>query len=134
MLKNTGSLTGDEFLYNANRSRVVHLDVNAATGTAPNHVPSGYGYKKIYASGANLEVEYKYQGGALPWHDAKARASIPAPDGIAGTVEPTPAANNTMTELAEVYHDDHLGSIDCITPYGLNSYASDLANPAKTAR
>jgi len=32
-------------------------------------------------------------------------------------VELTPAANNTTTELAEVYHYDHLGSIDCITPY-----------------
>ncbi|HVU18423.1 MAG TPA: RHS repeat-associated core domain-containing protein [Candidatus Didemnitutus sp.] len=116
MIKSVGSsATGDEFLYNAHRSRVIHLDVNAATGTAPAQVPSGYAYKKIYAAGASMEVEYNYASAS--WHHVKARIYVPAPDGAAGAVEFTPAANNTVTEQADVYHYDHLGSIDCITTY-----------------
>ncbi|HEY4299370.1 MAG TPA: RHS repeat-associated core domain-containing protein, partial [Candidatus Didemnitutus sp.] len=134
MIRNsTAGLAGDEFLYNANRSRVIHLDVSAASGTAPSQVPTGYSYKKIYAAGASMEVEYNYASSS--WHHVKARIYVPAPDGAAGAVEFTPAANNTVTEQADVYHYDHLGSIDCITTYvppPPAAYATDHAG--KTTR
>ncbi len=127
MIKNNGStVTGNEFLYNASRSRVIHLEMDGANGTAPTQTPGHYTHKKIYGAGPALEIEYK-PGSSLPWAHDRARVYIPAPDGIVGTYELILGSGTTTSERAEVYHYDHLGSIDCITPFGQTGYATDDA-------
>jgi RHS repeat-associated protein len=136
MMKAAGGATaGYEYLYNTHRSRVAELEFDSKTGTTPNFSPLHYTWKRIYALGSTLEIDYNNtaSSGSPIWNHSKARIYVPAPDGIAGTMELTPTTAGGFTERAEVYHYDHLGSIECITPYGSTStYAVDDLN--KTAR
>jgi RHS repeat-associated protein len=105
---------GSEFHYNANRSRVVHLEFDQMSGGAPSHYTS----KKIYAAGAEMEVEYKNTASSgVSWQQDTVRIYIPAPDGIAGTRE-FRAFDPTVQEKLLVYHNDALGSVVAITPFG----------------
>lgn len=117
---NSTGTAGSEFLYDANRSRVVHLEFDAMDVTQPTH----YTRKKIYAAGAALEVDYTNTAatGAPVWQQEKIRLYIPAPDGTAGAVELPPADLGGM-QRDLVYHHDHLGSIESITSFG-NAVAS----------
>lgn len=121
---------GSEFLYDANRSRVVHLEFDEVTGSGVSAVPSHYTRKKIYAAGAAMEVDYtnSVASPATPvWKQTKIRLYIPAPDGTAGAVELPPSdVGGVRRDL--VYHHDHLGSIESITSFGnfaADTYATD---------
>jgi hypothetical protein len=50
------------------------------------------------------------------WSLQKLRIYVPGPEGIAGTMEFNPGAPFDRAETALVYHYDHLGSIERITP------------------
>jgi RHS repeat-associated protein len=119
---------GSEFTYNANRSRVVHLEFDAMSAGAPSH----YARKKVYGLGPQLEADYANatSTGAPDWKLQKIRIYVPGPEGIVGTMEFNPRQSFDKAETALVYHYDHLGSIERITPYGSAStsgYALDGA-------
>ncbi len=94
-------------------------------------LPDHYVRKRIYAMGATLEVNYRNLAptGAANWSLQKVRIYVPGPDGVIGAREFDPAKPIGQQETALVYHYDHLGSIDCITPFGstATSFASDQA-------
>jgi RHS repeat-associated protein len=115
---------GSEFTYNANRSRVVHLEFDAMSAGAPSH----YTRKKVYGLGPQLEADYANatSTGAPDWKLQKIRIYVPGPEGIVGTMEFNPRQSFDKAETALVYHYDHLGSIERITPYGSTS-TSDYA-------
>jgi len=138
MAKNTTSpakTAGSEFLYNANRSRIMQLEFDHASGTVPNQVPDHYVRKRIYALGQTLEVNYTNnvpQGGTPVWTLDDVRIYVPGPDGVIGAREFHPPLSPQEKTL--VYHYDHLGSIDCITPFGstATTCATDTGgNPGK---
>lgn len=107
---------GSEFHYNASRSRVMHLEFDqVATGK-----PSHYSRKRIYGLGSTLEVDYLNVADitSSAWKMDRVRIYVPGPEGIAGTMEFAPSAPFDRAERALVYHYDHLGSIERITPFG----------------
>jgi RHS repeat-associated protein len=108
---------GSEFHYNAARSRVMHLDFKAMSGGAP----SQYSLKRIYAWGGTGEIDYT--SGAVPqsWALNKIRIYVPGPDGVIGAMEFMPSAPFAQAASALVYHYDHLGSIQSVTPYGVGA-------------
>ncbi len=120
---------GSEFLYNANRSRIMHLEFDQMAAGAPSH----YTRKKIYAAGPDVEIDYKNAAatGLPDWKRDTVRVYVNAPDGMVGTAEFTstssPDLNPPTLAKALVYHTDHLGSIESITAWGdtTASLASD---------
>lgn len=121
---------GSEFLYDANRSRTMHLEFTEMSGGAP----SQYLRKRIYAGGPTLEVNYEnpVSTGSPVWKMKNVRTYVPGPDGVIGAreFEPMLRADGTEdltggTETALIYHYDHLGSIDSITDFG--SVGADYA-------
>jgi RHS repeat-associated protein len=116
MAKTVGSTTvGSEFLYNANRSRTVQLEFTGLTGG----VPSGYVRKRVYGLGSTLEANYEKAASApdAAWALKKVRVYVPGPNGVIGSREFDPAAPIGSQEKAFIYHYDHLGSIESITPF-----------------
>jgi RHS repeat-associated protein len=116
MAKTIGSTTvGSEFLYNANRSRTVQLEFDQMSGG----VPSRYVRKRVYGLGSTLEANYDNTAasGTPVWALKKVRIYVPGPDGIVGSREFDPAAPIGSQEKAFIYHYDHLGSIESITPF-----------------
>ena len=115
MAKTVGTMTvGSEFVYDAARSRVIHVEFDGMAGGAPLR----YKHKKIYAAGAAAEVDYKLGSGEVTWLFDRTRLYVPAPDGTAGAMTFKTGAG---TPEAHVYHHDHLGSLERITPYDDNS-------------
>ncbi|PTX94219.1 RHS repeat-associated core domain-containing protein [Opitutus sp. ER46] len=116
MTKKVGTTTvGSEFLYDARRSRTVQLEYDQTSAT---NEPSHYVRKRLYAVGPALEVNYDNtaaNGAPAAWHMNQVRVYVPGPEGVIGTRELTP---DTSAEKALVYHYDHLGSIEAITPFG----------------
>ena len=133
MTKTTGTtVAGNEFHYNAARSRILHLDYDAVSNGAPQH----YTLKRVYAFGANMEVDYKNtttSGAGRTWALSKIRVYIPGPDGVIGARE---YAGTGTADSAKIYHYDHLGSIESVTNLGDNTgaLARDYASPTKEAR
>jgi len=123
---------GSEFHYNANRSRTVHLNFDAMSGGAPSH----YTRKKLYAAGAAMEVDYVNEAasGAAQWKMATVRLYVPAPEGTAGTMEFDQTAQFIQTPKALVYHHDHLGSVQAITPHGATDSSFALDDNGKPSR
>ncbi len=128
---------GDEFTYNANRSRVVHLSIDAVNGTDSAATPKHYSRKKVYGLGPQLEVDYSNASGVgVPpaWSLQKLRIYVPGPEGTAGTMEFNPQQSFDNAESALVYHYDHLGSIERITPHGSTSTTYVLDGQGKPSR
>ena len=128
MAKTVGSATvGSEFLYNANCSRTVQLEFDSLSEGAPNH----YVRKRVYGLGSTLEANYDNTAasGAPIWALKKVRIYVPGPDGVIGSREFDPAAPLGSQEKAFIYHYDHLGSIESITPFvpAGSGYATDSA-------
>jgi RHS repeat-associated protein len=126
MAKTTGStVVGSEFLYNANRSRTVQMEFDALSGNAPSH----YVRKRIYALGSTLEINYRNKalaGSTDNWSLDTVRIYVPGPDGVIGAREFTPGSAADGSEKPLVYHYDHLGSIESITPFAsTGGYAND---------
>jgi RHS repeat-associated protein len=116
MAKTIGSTTvGSEFLYNANRSRTVQLEFDQMS----DGVPSRYVRKRVYGLSSTLEANYANTAasGAPIWALKKVRIYVPSPDGVIGSREFDPAAPIGSQEKAFIYHYDHLGSIESITPF-----------------
>lgn len=115
MAKIAGSqVTGSEFLYNANRSRVLHLEFDQMAGGAPSH----YTRKRVYGFVGNFELNYGNAAGAgvaADWKLGTIRIYVPGPDGNIGTMEFKANASFSDPEKQYVYHYDHLGSIEVIT-------------------
>jgi len=121
---------GSEFLYNANRSRVLQLEFDTMSGGAPEH----YTRKRTYALGSTLELNYNNtvtSGNGQNWNLDTVRIYVPGPDGIIGAREFRPASGGS--EKALVYHYDHLGSITAITDWGSTSGYS-VASGNKSGR
>lgn len=77
MTKTDGPATvGSEFLYNANRSRVIQLEYSGVDGSG---VPSQYVRKRVYGLGPVLEANYDHVGGANPWSLKKVRLYVAIP-------------------------------------------------------
>jgi RHS repeat-associated protein len=118
MGKTVSSATnGSQFDYNADHSRILQAKFSALSSG----VPANFTWKRVYGLGANMEVDYTNtaSSGTPVWANTKARIYIPGPDGVVGTAEFAPAPNTngiSLTEKDEVYHYDHLGSIQAITP------------------
>ncbi len=116
--KTVGSATnGDEYTYDGNKSRAIELKFAGLSGGAP----ANYVTKRVYGLGSDLELDYTNtaQSGTPLWKNTTARVYIPAPDGMVGAVEYTPTATGngvSLSERAEVYHYDQIGSIESITP------------------
>lgn len=114
----TGTV-GSEFRYNANRSRILQLEYDAVNASG---VPSHYVRKRTYGLGSTLELNYDNTaaaGAAEAWKLKKIRLYVPGPDGMIGSREfDVGPAIGTGSEKALVYHYDHLGSIESITPFG----------------
>ncbi len=127
-----GTTVGSEFLYNANRSRVAHLEFDQMAGNAPSH----YARKKIYAAGPDVEIDYKNESAeGTSWTREKVRVYVNAPDGSAGTMEYGSGGTGVPpVEKALVYHLDHLGSIESITEYGATSSNLALDDSGKPSR
>ena len=91
MAKTVGGVTaGSEFLYGANRSRVVQLGFDAIS-TAPTHSAR----KRVYALGSTLELNYVNKataGSTNVWSLDTVRVYVAGPDGIVGAREFTPLA------------------------------------------
>jgi RHS repeat-associated protein len=133
LAKTTGGVTtGSEFTYDANRSRVLHLEFDAMSGDAPSH----YTRKKVYGLGPTLEVDYKNTAvsGTPVWEMDKVRIYVPGPEGIAGTMEYSPFAPSDQDERPLVYHYDHLGSIETITHYGSTATTPALDEAGRSSR
>lgn len=123
-----GATTGSEFLYNANRSRVMHMEFDAMT----NGVPSHYTRKKIYAAGPDIEVYYTNiaDAGTPRWLRKSVRVYLNAPDGPVGTMEYKETGGAPVGK-ALVYHTDHLGSMESITEWGDTTTALALDSTGK---
>jgi RHS repeat-associated protein len=137
LAKATGGVTtGSEFTYDANRSRVLHLEFDAMTSTADGDVPSRYTRKKVYGLGPTLEVDYKNTAvsGTPAWQMDKVRIYVPGPEGTVGTMEYSPFAPSDQDERLLVYHYDHLGSIEAITPYGSTATTLALDDAGRPSR
>ena len=122
---------GNEFEYDAHHSRVMNLEFDAMASGAPSH----YVRKRIYGLGSTLEANYTNSAasGAPVWSLNKVRLYVPGPDGVIGTIEFSPQASGPDTQAGYVYHDDNLGTIQCITPFGVGSatsgtFANNAAN------
>jgi RHS repeat-associated protein len=111
-----GTTIGDEFQYDENRSRVMHLEFFGLT----NNAPSQYATKKIYALGPDMEVDYHYDSKATTplWVEDDVRIYVPAPDGIVGAFQVYPPWQKGAPASAYVYHYDHLGTIQAVTAFG----------------
>jgi RHS repeat-associated protein len=133
MAKVGATTAGNEFLYDANRSRVLNLEFDAVTGSGTSAVPSHYTRKKLYAAGAAMEVDYENTAtsGAPVWKQKAVRVYVSGPDGSVGALE-LPPADVGGTTNAYIYHTDHLGSIESITRYGdaTVTFATDRSNKA----
>jgi RHS repeat-associated protein len=97
----------------------MHLEFDQMSGGVPSH----YTRKKIYMAGSDAELDYinTAPSGTTPtWQQDTVRVYIPAPDGTAGAAEftSTSTLNSPTPDRALVYHTDHLGSIESITPWG----------------
>jgi RHS repeat-associated protein len=124
MAKTTSTATnGNEFQYDADRSRVIQLQFSAINSGAP----ANYTWKRVYGLGSDMEIDYTNtaSSGSPVWQNTTARVYIPAPDGVVGTAEFAPTTPTTtttsengisLTEQDKVYHYEHLGSIQAITP------------------
>ena len=155
MAKTTASaVAGSEFHYNAARSRVMHLDFDSMSGSGSSATPLHYTLKRLYALGSTMEVDYKNKvaAGATPaWQLDKVRIYVPGPDGVVGTMEFSPfkqfapfggsstseqnvVGNADAPERMLVYHYDHLGSIESITPYGDTSTHFAFDENGRTSR
>lgn len=126
MAKTAGTTTvGSEFHYNAARSRVMQLEFDAMSASGPSH----YTRKRLYGLGATLEANYTNSApnGAPTWSLDNVRIYVPGPDGMIGAREFSPLKPLAQQEKALVYHYDHLGSIESITPFGTTvvAYAAD---------
>lgn len=133
MAKTTGSTTvGSEFHYNAARSRVMQLEFDTMSGGVPSH----YSRKRLYGLGATLEANYKNlsSSGAPNWSIDNVRIYVPGPDGIIGAREFSPEKPLAQQEKALVYHYDHLGSIQSITPFGSTAVAYATDESGKSGR
>jgi RHS repeat-associated protein len=101
-------------------------------------VPNHYSRKKVYGLGPQLEADYANQSSGAAsapiWKLEKLRIYVPGPEGIAGTMEFNPGAPFDRAESALVYHYDHLGSIERITPYGSVNTAYVLDGAGKPSR
>jgi len=106
------------------------------TNTPSTWTPLHFCKKKIYVSGGTLELEYDNTvttttSGTPTWALKKARVYIPSPAGNVGTAELDVNATSAGSHKYLVYHYDHLGSIQAITPWGESSqnywtlYAND---------
>ena len=74
---------GNEFVYNAYRSRVLELDFDQVSAGAPSH----YTRKRLYAAGQSVEIEYRNNAlSGTVWQFDKVRLYISSPDGTAGTI------------------------------------------------
>jgi RHS repeat-associated protein len=127
-----GKTVGSEFHYNASRSRVLHLEFDQLANNAPSHYTS----KKIYAAGAALEIDYRNTAviGAS-WTLETVRVYVPGPDGNAGAVEYRPATPNGAESWRSLaYHNDHLGSLETITPHGSTTATSALDDNGRPGR
>ncbi len=141
-LINATTAKGDEFTYNANRSRVVHLSIDAVNGTDSAATPKHYSRKKVYGLGPQLEADYEPTASFNPsvpqapsgWALQKLRIYVPGPEGTAGTMEFNPQQSFDNAESALVYHYDHLGSIERITPHGSTSTTYVLDGQGKPSR
>lgn len=126
MTKTTnGNVAGSEFLYDANHSRTVQLGYDQVDSAG---VPSHYAWKRVYGLGPTLEANYQNDNtgtGAPTWTLKKIRVYLPGPDGVVGTREFDPALPQGQQETDWVYHYDHLGSIDVITPFGSTAVATN---------
>lgn len=115
MAKTVGSeVVGSEFLYNANRSRVLHLEFDEMSAGAPSH----YVRKRVYGFAGNFELNYANAAGVgvtADWKLGTIRIYVPGPDGNVGTMEFKANAPFSEPETDCVYHYDHLGSIEVIT-------------------
>lgn len=120
---------GSEFNYNAARSRVMQLEFDALSGGVPSH----YTHKRIYALGSTLEINYDNQAasGAPTWQLKKVRIYVPGPDGVIGAREFDPTLAPAQQEKALLYHYDHLGSVQVITPAFSSSYSPALDDTGK---
>jgi len=121
MTKTDGPTTvGSEFLYNASRSRVIQLEYNTVDGSG---VPSHYVRKRVYGLGPVLEANYDNAAasGAADWKLKKVRLYVSGPDGTIGAREFDVTSGAAGTEKALVYHHDHLGSTQSITPWGVGN-------------
>ena len=138
MAKTVGATTvGSEFLYNANRSRTVQLEFDQMSGG----VPSRYVRKRVYGLGSTLEANYDNTAasGTPVWALKKVRIYVPGADGVIGSREFDPAAPIGSQEKAFIYHYDHLGSIESITPFvpagsGLAADSTGQARPVQRGR
>lgn len=138
MTKTTGTTgpttVGSEFLYDANRSRTVHLEYNQANATTGE--PTHYVRKRVYGLGPTLEANYTNSAstGTPSWSLSKVRIYVPGPDGVIGAREFDNPTSSGGTEKPLVYHYDHLGSIESVTLFGSNdgTLAADGASkPSK---
>jgi RHS repeat-associated protein len=129
----SGGTAGSEFLYDANRSRTVQLEYDQVDGSG---APVHYVRKRVYGLGPTLEVNYDNTAasGSPTWAMKKVRIYVPGPDGTVGAREFDPAKPSGQQETALVYHYDHLGSIDAITPFGSTATtfaATDAGKPGQ---
>ncbi len=93
--------------------------------------------KKVDHLGPQLEADYANQSGVgVPpaWSLQKLRIYVPGPEGTAGTMEFNPQQSFDNAESALVYHYDHLGSIERITPHGSTSTTYVLDGQGKPSR
>ncbi len=127
---------GEEFTYNANRSRLVHLSIDKASSADSSATPAHYTRKKVYGLGPQLEADYANTAAtAAPvWKLDKVRIYVPGPEGTIGTMEFNPRAPFANATTALVYHYDHLGSIERLTPYGSAATTDALDGAGKPSR
>lgn len=126
------TVVGSEFLYDANRSRTLQLEYDQVDG---NGVPSHYVRKRVYGLGATLEVNYDNTAlSGTTWAMKKVRVYVPGPDGVIGAREFDPQKPQGQQETALVYHYDHLGSIDAITPFGSTDGSFANTDSGKSGR
>lgn len=124
--------TGSEFLYNTNRSRVIHLEFDQLIGGASG-APSHYTSKKLYAMGPDMEADFRNNVDS-GWMLDRVRIYVPGPEGNVGSMEFGPTASFSHPERALVYHYDHLGSVESITPYGATSSSLATDNAGNEGR
>lgn len=85
---------------------------------------------------STLEVNYQNTApsGTPSWQMKKVRIYVPGPEGVIGAREFDPTAPAGSEEDALVYHYDHLGSIESITPWGDVSTSLALDDTGKSGR
>jgi len=79
--------------------------------------------KRVYGLGPTLEANYDNAAasGAADWKLKKVRLYVTGPDGMIGAREFDVTSGAAGTEKALVYHLDHLGSTQSITPWGVGN-------------